>query len=156
MQTRMRPGLSRAYVIVSDGRRSAGKRPVTNEYPHPTCDDGIEDDSTRGGARMQRRVRVGTTNEIPAGVSNDSLLTFFRPENDPPPRFGTATATPSEMDEAENDGLSSEQKMRHAFEARRGAPFSDEEWEEAKRNLVGIFLMMGTRDVSPDEENPQE
>lgn len=56
------------------------------------------------------------------------------------------------MDDAD-DRTSSEQKMRRAFEARRGTPFSDEEWEEAKRNLVGLFLMMGTRDVSPDEED---
>jgi hypothetical protein len=47
---------------------------------------------------------------------------------------------------------SSEQKMRRTFEARRGFPFSDEEWEEAKRNLVGLFLMMGTRDVTPADD----
>lgn len=33
--------------------------------------------------------------------------------------------------------------MRRALEARRGTPFTDEEWEEAKRNLVGLFLMLG-------------
>lgn len=51
---------------------------------------------------------------------------------------------------------SSEQKMRRTFEARRGFPFSDEEWEEAKRNLVGLFLMMGTRDASPAEDDTPE
>lgn len=60
------------------------------------------------------------------------------------------------MDDTEDGPPSSEQKMRRAFEERRGTPFSDEEWEEAKRNLVGIFLMMGTRDVTPEEENPAE
>jgi hypothetical protein len=54
----------------------------------------------------------------------------------------------------DNDGAtSSEQKMRRTFEARRGVPFSDEEWEEAKRNLVGLFLMMGTRDVSSADDD---
>jgi hypothetical protein len=49
-------------------------------------------------------------------------------------------------------GTASEQKMRRTFEARRGVPFSDEEWEEAKRNLVGLFLLMGTRDVDPEDD----
>lgn len=56
------------------------------------------------------------------------------------------------MGEADDGVSSSERKMRRAFEERRGTPFSDEEWEEAKRNLVGLFLMMGTQDVSPDED----
>jgi hypothetical protein len=46
--------------------------------------------------------------------------------------------------------------MRRTFEARRGMPFSDEEWEEAKRNLVGLFLMMGTRDADPADDEPPE
>jgi hypothetical protein len=52
----------------------------------------------------------------------------------------------------DDGGSPSEQKMRRKFEERRGEPFTDEEWEEAKRNLVGLFLMMGTHDVSPDDE----
>ena len=54
-------------------------------------------------------------------------------------------------DQSENDSPSSEQKMRRAFEARRGTPFTNEEWEEAKRNLVGLFLMFGTDDLSPSD-----
>lgn len=44
--------------------------------------------------------------------------------------------------------------MRRTFEARRGVPFTDEEWEEAKRNLVGLFLMMGTRDLADTDDEP--
>jgi hypothetical protein len=55
-------------------------------------------------------------------------------------------------DEPATTPPSSEEKMRRAYEARRGVPFTDEEWEEAKRNLVGLILMMGTRDVSPDDD----
>lgn len=46
--------------------------------------------------------------------------------------------------------------MRRAFETRRGAPFTDDEWEEAKRNLVGIFLMLGTDAQSPDDASSDE
>lgn len=56
---------------------------------------------------------------------------------------------------SDDDGgtaFSTEQKMRRAFEARRGAAFSDEEWEEAKRNLVGLFLMFGTGGAASDDE----
>ena len=53
-------------------------------------------------------------------------------------------------------GTASEQKMRSTFEARRGFPFSDEEWEEAKRNLVGLFLMMGTRDANNADDESAE
>lgn len=43
--------------------------------------------------------------------------------------------------------------MRRALEARRGTPFTDEEWDEAKRNLVGMFLMLGLHDPSsPDDD----
>ena len=49
----------------------------------------------------------------------------------------------------DTNDATSEQKMRRAFEARRGAPFTDEEWEEAKRNLVSLFLTMGADDVTP-------
>lgn len=62
------------------------------------------------------------------------------------------SARESEMDD--DGGSSSERKMRRKLEERRGAPFTDEEWEEAKRNLVGLFLMMGTRDVSPEDDEP--
>lgn len=55
-------------------------------------------------------------------------------------------------DGTQQDDSSSEQKMRRRFEARRGTPFTDEEWEEAKRNLVGLFLMFGTNEVSPEDE----
>ena len=64
------------------------------------------------------------------------------------------TAKDSHVNDPGDGVTSSEQKMRRTFEARRGAPFSDEEWEEAKRNLVGVFLMIGTRDVSSEEEDP--
>jgi hypothetical protein len=47
-------------------------------------------------------------------------------------------------DDAGGERPSSEEKMRRAFETRRGTPFTEEEWEEAKRNLVGLFLMLGT------------
>jgi hypothetical protein len=47
---------------------------------------------------------------------------------------------------------SSEEKMRSAFEARRGTPFSDEEWEEAKRNLVSLFLTLGADDVAGSDD----
>jgi hypothetical protein len=57
-------------------------------------------------------------------------------------------------DKSNSDAPSSEEKMRRAFEARRGAPFTDEEWEEAKRNLVGLFLMMGTDDLSSADDDP--
>lgn len=50
-----------------------------------------------------------------------------------------------------NDRTSSEEKLRRTFEARRGAPFTDEEWDEAKRNLVGLFLMLGTGGAASDE-----
>ena len=56
-------------------------------------------------------------------------------------------------DESDRD-LTREQKMRRTFEARRGVPFTDEEWEEAKRNLVGLFLMMGTRDLADTDDEP--
>lgn len=57
-------------------------------------------------------------------------------------------------DETGNARSSSEQKMRHALEARRGIPFTDEEWDEAKRNLVGMFLMLGLEDTSePDDRS---
>lgn len=49
--------------------------------------------------------------------------------------------------------LSTELKARRAFEARRGTPFTDEEWEEAKRNLVGIFLMIGLGSEDQDAED---
>ena len=54
-------------------------------------------------------------------------------------------------DEPGSGESSSEQKMRRALEARRGSPFTDEEWDEAKRNLVGMFLMMGLEDTSEPE-----
>ena len=50
-----------------------------------------------------------------------------------------------------NDRTASEEKMRRTFEARRGAPFTDEEWDEAKRNLVGLFLMLGTGAAASDD-----
>ena len=56
------------------------------------------------------------------------------------------------MSDNDDGSTSAEQKMRRTFEARRGAPFSDEEWEEAKRNLVGLFLMMGTRDTDSTDD----
>jgi hypothetical protein len=59
-------------------------------------------------------------------------------------------------DESETDQPSSELKMRRAFEARRGTPFTDEEWEEAKRNLVGLFLMIGTADPASDDDPFEE
>jgi hypothetical protein len=66
-----------------------------------------------------------------------------------------ATVTAKDLNVTDADpNLSSEQKMRRTFEARRGAAFTDEEWEEAKRNLVGVFLMMGTRDVTPSDDDP--
>lgn len=52
--------------------------------------------------------------------------------------------------------VSSEQKMRRAFETRRGTPFTDEEWEEAKRNLVGLFLMFATNDNSSSDDGENE
>jgi hypothetical protein len=62
----------------------------------------------------------------------------------------------SDVSDADDRGLSSEQKMRRTFEARRGVAFTDEEWEEAKRNLVGLFLMMGTRqDAGADDESSE-
>lgn len=60
------------------------------------------------------------------------------------------------MIDAKDRKESSEQKMRRTFEARRGLPFTDEEWDEAKRNLVGLFLMMGTRDATADEDDAPE
>ena len=59
-------------------------------------------------------------------------------------------------DDETKDPPSSEEKMRRAFEARRGTPFTDDEWEEAKRNLVGLFLMFGTTANGSDEEEPEE
>jgi hypothetical protein len=53
--------------------------------------------------------------------------------------------------EPDSAPITSEQKMRLALEARRGTPFTDEEWDEAKRNLVGMFLMMGLEDSSGPE-----
>jgi hypothetical protein len=47
------------------------------------------------------------------------------------------------MNDDSSKPSSAELKARRAFEARRGEPFTEEEWEEAKRNLVGIFLMLG-------------
>lgn len=55
------------------------------------------------------------------------------------------------MSDDPTDEKTTEQKMRSAFEARRGAPFTEEEWEEAKRNLVGLMLMFGTRDATPSD-----
>lgn len=55
---------------------------------------------------------------------------------------------------SDDAGESSEQKMRRTFEERRGAPFTEEEWEEAKRNLVGIFLMIGTPTLSETDDDP--
>lgn len=52
------------------------------------------------------------------------------------------------------DAESSEQKMRRALEARRGEPFTEEEWEEAKRNLVGLFLMMGLGGTTTSDDEP--
>jgi hypothetical protein len=51
------------------------------------------------------------------------------------------------------DDQSSEEKMRRAFETRRGAPFTEEEWDEAKRNLVGLFLMLGM-EGPPSDDGP--
>ena len=48
-------------------------------------------------------------------------------------------------DETGGDSQSSEQKMRRALEARRGTPFTEEEWDEAKRNLVGMFRCSACR-----------
>lgn len=60
-------------------------------------------------------------------------------------------------DEPGSNSSSGEQKMRRALEARRGAPFTDAEWDEAKRNLVGMFLMLGLEDTSePDDERSGE
>lgn len=67
-------------------------------------------------------------------------------------RCGTVTALHAAVSDTNDQQTSSEQKMRRTFEARRGVPFSDEEWEEAKRNLVGLFLMMGTRDVAGTDD----
>lgn len=53
------------------------------------------------------------------------------------------------------DSDSSEQKMRSRLEARRGAPFTDQEWEEARRNLVGLFLLIGTTDPSDPNGMPE-
>lgn len=58
------------------------------------------------------------------------------------------------MDDSDDSVTPGERKMRHALEARRGAPFTEEEWEEAKRNLVGLFLMIGTSDASPEDGDP--
>lgn len=68
---------------------------------------------------------------------------------------GTPSARENRVsDDGEEKAPSSEEKMRRAFEARRGAPFSEEEWEEAKRNLVGLFLMFGTSGSSSEDEPP--
>lgn len=74
---------------------------------------------------------------------------------DGPAAGGTVTAKDIDVSDADAK-LSSEQKMRRTFEARRGAAFTDEEWEEAKRNLVGVFLMIGTRDVTPSDDEPDD
>jgi hypothetical protein len=66
-------------------------------------------------------------------------------------RNNECTEGPAVSDERDQDSNSSEQKMRRALEARRGSPFTDEEWDEAKRNLVGMFLMMGLEDTSEPE-----
>ena len=58
------------------------------------------------------------------------------------------------MSDDSEGGTSTEQKMRRTFEERRGVAFSDEEWEEAKRNLVGLFLMMGTSEVTGSDDEP--
>lgn len=53
------------------------------------------------------------------------------------------------------DGVeTTELKARRAFEKRRGSPFTDEEWEEAKRNLVAVFLMLGAEDAGPQTPEP--
>jgi hypothetical protein len=52
-------------------------------------------------------------------------------------------------DDTASQDPSSEQKMRRALEARRGTPFTETEWEEAKRNLVGVFLTLGLDAASP-------
>ena len=61
-------------------------------------------------------------------------------------------------DEPGSNSSSGEQKMRRALEARRGAPFTDAEWDEAKRNLVGMFLVLGLQDTSAadDEDSGTE
>lgn len=46
--------------------------------------------------------------------------------------------------------------MRRTFEERRGTPFTDEEWEEAKRNLVGLFLAIGLGGVTTSEDEPDD
>ena len=71
-------------------------------------------------------------------------------------RRGDDAANETYEGERMNESRASEEKMRRAFEVRRGAPFSDDEWEEAKRNLVGIFLMLGTDAQPPDDVSSDE
>ena len=56
------------------------------------------------------------------------------------------------MTDDPNQPLPTELKLRRAFEKRRGAAFTDEEWDEAKRNLVGLMLTLGMRDASDAED----
>jgi hypothetical protein len=46
----------------------------------------------------------------------------------------------------------SEQKMRLALEARRGTAFTDEEWDEAKRNLLGLFVAFSLGGMPTEDE----
>lgn len=60
------------------------------------------------------------------------------------------------MSDDSDTGVSpSEQKMRLALEARRGTPFTEQEWDEAKRNLVGLFLAFGLHKAG-DHESGEE
>ena len=44
-----------------------------------------------------------------------------------------------------------EQRARQSLEARKGSPFTDEEWQEAKTNLLNFFRILAEWQVQAEQ-----
>lgn len=50
--------------------------------------------------------------------------------------------------------VAAELRARRSLEARKGSPFTDEEWREATANLIALFRVLVEWELRPKQQTP--